>query len=53
MSDLVIARNCCMTTGGVECFPEKPSWFRNDLSGPTGWILRDIKNYRVTFFLQP
>ena len=26
MSDLALARNCCL----VECFPEKPSWCRNE-----------------------
>ena len=28
MSDLVVARNCCMTS--IECFPEQPSWCRNE-----------------------
>ena len=50
MSDLIVARNCSL----LECFPEKPSWCRNEqvchgktvynaLSGPTDWILRYIK----------
>ena len=36
MSDLVVASNCCMTriravyTAMLECFPEKPSWCRNE-----------------------
>ena len=51
MSDLVVARNCCM----ARMLPENPSWCRNEhvcqggqhvysaLSGLTDWILRYIK----------
>ena len=52
MSDLVVARNCCM----ARMLPGMPSWCRNEqvcqggqkvysaLSGPTDWILRYIKS---------
>ena len=56
VSDLVVG----VIAAWLECFPEKPSWCRNEqvcqgrqkvyssLSGPTDWILRYIK---TTFFI--